>query len=68
MEANRAAFYAEEKITRLTMNGAVFQQKTFKYQAKTLEELRDKYSTVAEVPALAALLDQTGCAPFLKAA
>jgi len=65
MQANHTAFHAGQKETRLTMNGQTFQQKTFKYQAVTLDELRRKFATVADVPDLIAALDQTGCLPFL---
>ncbi|MEO1732673.1 MAG: glutathione S-transferase family protein [Pseudomonadota bacterium] len=66
MQANHKAFHAGEKETRLTMNGSVFQQKTFKYQANTLDELRRKFATVADDPTLTGLLEETGCLPFLK--
>jgi glutathione S-transferase len=65
MQANHAAFLAGQKETRLTMNGQTFQQKTFKYQANTLDELRRKFATVADTPGLAGLLEETGCLPFL---
>ena len=66
MEANHAAFHADRKETRLTMNGQTFQQKTFKYQANTLDELRRKFSAVADEPALVDLLGKTGCLAFLN--
>lgn len=65
MQANHAAFATGQKETRLTMNGQVFQQKTFKYQANTLDELRRKFGAVADDPVLVGLLDATGCLPFL---
>ncbi len=65
MQANHAAFHAGEKETRLTMNGQTFQQKTFKYQANTLDELRRKHRLAADAPGLAELLGDTGCLPFL---
>jgi len=66
MQANQEAFHAGQKETRLTMNGHIFQQKTFKYQSITLDELRRKFSTVADEPKLVDLLDETGCLPFLN--
>jgi len=66
MEANHAAFEAGEPETSLTMNGALFQQKTFKYQARTLDELRRKFDTVAGADTLTDWLADTGCLPFLK--
>jgi len=68
MEANHLAWDAGEKETRLTMNGALFQQKTFKYQANTLDELRRKYTMVSDDKVLAELLSDTGCLPYIKGA
>lgn len=65
MEANHRAFHAGEKETRLTMNGQLFQQKTFKYQAVTLDELRRKFSTVSHSQTLTDLPKETGCLSFL---
>lgn len=65
MIANRAAWRAGEDETSLTMHGAPFRQKTFKYQAKTLDELQRKFAEVSDDPALVALLTETGCSPFL---
>lgn len=66
MKANHEAYDRGEKNTRLTMNGSVFQQKTFKYQANTLDELRRKLSSVAANATLTRLLEETGCLPFLE--
>lgn len=66
MEANHRAIHAGEKDTRLTMNGQIFQQKTFKYQAVTLDELRRKFSTVSHNTLLADFLEETGCLRVLK--
>ena len=68
MEANHKAWAAGEKQTQLKMNGDVFQQKTFKYQATPLDELRRKFSTVADNHPLTTLLKDTGCLAALKAA
>jgi hypothetical protein len=68
MEANHRAFHAGEKETKLQMNGQLFQQKTFKYQANTLDELRDRFVKVSDQPELTRFLDETGCLPFLRAA
>ena len=68
MDANHKAWAAGKKQTHLTMNGDVFQQKTFKYQATTLDELRRKFSTVADNHPLTTLLKDTGCLAALKAA
>lgn len=66
MEANHRAWHAGDKETSLTMNGELFQQKTFKYQALTLDELRSKYTTVSDVDNLAELLEENGCLPFFE--
>ena len=66
MEANHRAWDAGHKETSLTMNGELFQQKTFKYQALTLDELRSKFATVADHEILTELLNETGCLPFLR--
>jgi len=68
MEANARAFQAGEKETSLQMNGQIFQQKTFKYQAVTLDELRRKFATVSGNAELTGFLEATGCLPFLKSA
>lgn len=68
MDANHKAWDAGEKQTSLTMNGTVFQQKTFKYQANTLDELRRKFNAVSGNESLKVLLEDTGCLPFLTAA
>ncbi len=68
MAANHEAWGKGEKETSLTMKGAAFQQKTFKYQAATLDELRRKFASVADETELLAVLDRTGCLPFLKPA
>ncbi|GAA5314826.1 MAG: hypothetical protein AseanaTS_00300 [Candidatus Pelagadaptatus aseana] len=67
MEANHRAWHAGEKETSLTMNGQLFQQKTFKYQANTLDELRRKFAKVADNNELVNLLDDTQCLTFLAA-
>ena len=65
MEANHRAWHAGSKETSLTMNGELFQQKTFKYQALTLDELRSKFTAVSNQKALVELLEETGCLRFL---
>jgi hypothetical protein len=66
MVANEAAWNDGEKETTLTMNGQLFRQKTFKYQALTLAELRRKYSSVAEHQPLNDVLERTGCLDALR--
>ncbi len=67
MVANHRAFAAGEKDTSLQMNGQLFQQKTFKYQAVTLDELRRKFASVAGNATLTALLAETGCLAAMTA-
>ncbi len=67
MEANHRAWHAGEKETSLTMNGSLFRQKTFKYQAQTLDELRRKLASTSGNETLLGLLDRSGCLPFLNA-
>jgi glutathione S-transferase len=66
MQANRRAWLAGEKETSLMMCGTPFTQKTFKYQATTLEELRRKFSTVSGDRELHRVLEQSGCLPYLE--
>jgi glutathione S-transferase len=66
MEANHRAWRAGQEETSLTMCGAPFRQKTFKYQARTLDELRRKFATVSDNRALVDLLDETGCLAVLR--
>ena len=68
MDANHRAFHAGERETKLQMNGQLFQQKTFKYQANALDELREKFLKAADEPALTEFLEETGCMPFLHPA
>ncbi|MEO0342191.1 MAG: glutathione S-transferase family protein [Pseudomonadota bacterium] len=68
MDANHNSFEAGSDQTKLIMNGSKFTQKTFKYQAKTLDELRRKYQSVAANTELKTWLKETGCLPFLSAA
>lgn len=67
MEANHQAFANGDAETSLIMRGQLFKQKMFKYQAKTLDELRRKFATVSTNAALNDVLEQTGCRPFLNA-
>ena len=66
MEANHRAWHSGEKETSLTMNGSLFQQKTFKYQALTLDELRSRFAAVSDHENLLELLEETGCLPFFS--
>jgi len=63
--ANAHALDAGEPETRLEFDGAPYAQKTFKYHAWSLAELKKKLAPVANDPTLRAVLEQTGCAPYL---
>jgi len=65
MQANHDAFEAGEAETSLTMNGSLFKQKTFKYQARTLDELRRKFARLADDATLSGVLEEAGCLPYL---
>ncbi len=67
MEANHKAWHAGEKETSLMMRGTPFTQKTFKYQAGTLDELRRKFTEVEGERALVDVLEKAGCLHFLSA-
>ena len=65
--ANARAFEAGAERTELTMDGRRYYQKTFKYPARTLGIIRDKYTAVADDADLASFLRETGCLPYLAA-
>lgn len=66
MDANQRAWQAGKENTSLIMNGEKFTQKTFKYQAMTLNELRKKYNSNSNIEALNELLHETNCLRFLN--
>jgi len=68
MVANHQAWHSGEKETSLTMCGEQFKQKTFKYQANTLDVLRKKYETVSDNTLLKSFLKETDCLEFLDVA
>jgi len=63
--ANARALEAGEKETAIEFDGRPYVQKTFKYHAWSLEQLKKKFSNVSEDPALRDLLATTGCTPYL---
>jgi hypothetical protein len=60
MEANSHAFHAGEAETSLQMNGQLFKQKKFKYQAMTLDDLQRKFATTSDNAEFTGLLAETG--------
>jgi len=63
--ANARALEAGEPQTRLEFDGELYEQKTFKYHAWSFGKLKEKLLPVAADPQLRAVLEETGCAPFL---
>jgi glutathione S-transferase len=63
--ANARALEAGEQETRLEFDGRPYVQKTFKYHAWSLGQLKQKLAGVAADPALREVLLKTGCAPYL---
>ena len=47
------------------MDGRLYFQKTFKYPARGLAILREKFARVADDPALSEFLEQAGCRAYL---
>jgi len=64
--ANARALEAGEPKTRLEFDREVYEQKTFKYHAWSLGKLKEKLAPVAAVSQWRAVLEGTGCAPFLS--
>ncbi|MBW2724392.1 MAG: glutathione S-transferase family protein [Deltaproteobacteria bacterium] len=62
---NARALEAGEPQTRLEFDGELYEQKTFKYHAWSFGKLKEKLLPVAADPQLRAVLEETGCAPFL---
>lgn len=63
--ANAEAVQAGQSEVHLTVQGAPFHQNTQRYAAKALHELKRKRAFYSDDEALAALLEATGCEPFL---
>jgi glutathione S-transferase len=65
--ANAAALAAGAATLETTIAGRVFRQEPQKYHAKSLAALRARYARVSDRARLDAILDATGCRPFLAA-
>ena len=48
------------------LDGRPFTQQTQKYHARSLAEIRRKYTAAKEAPGLDAILSESGCLPFLS--
>jgi hypothetical protein len=70
LAANAAAIDAGERMVTTTLLGQPFRQGSFRYQAKCLQWLRTGYAAIggASKQRLDAVLQATGCLPFLRAA
>ena len=69
LAANHEAYEAGASDVQLTALGHAFRQHPFKYQVKCLTRLRQTFSRLdaAALGAVAPVLDETGCLPFLDA-
>jgi glutathione S-transferase len=65
---NAAAIAAGESMVNLEIDGRPYSQPAFKYQAKCLGEIRQRWSALADSDRsrLSALLGETGCLPCLN--
>jgi hypothetical protein len=64
MAANAEAVAEDDAQLSLTLDGQPFSQSPQRYAAKAYAELKRKRA-LADHPGLAALLTETGCAPYL---
>jgi hypothetical protein len=65
-DANAKAHALGHTQTELRMDGQRFHQNTFKYPARTLGVLREKFRQAAAEAALVELLDASGCLQYLE--
>jgi hypothetical protein len=63
--ANAEAVQTGQSEVHVTLQGTPFHQNTQRYAAKALHELKRKRAFYSDDEALAALLEATGCEPFL---
>jgi glutathione S-transferase len=64
--ANAAAIAAGEKSFETTLAGARWTQEPQKYHARSLAELRRKYTAAAAAPGLRDVLEEAGCLAWLS--
>jgi glutathione S-transferase len=67
-DANARAIAAGQDELRVELDGRPWTQKPQKYHAKSLQEIRRKYSAIAERAALDAILARSGCLRWLAGA
>lgn len=65
-QANAKAWEAGEERTELQLNGAPYEQKTFKYHAHSLGEICNKFEPLKGNQALSALLEEANCLQYLQ--
>jgi hypothetical protein len=65
---NAEAIAAGQRMVNLDIDGHLYSQPAFKYQAKCLREIRQHWSALAESDRLrlSPLLDETSCLPYLN--
>jgi hypothetical protein len=64
--ANAAALERGDKSFEVTLGGAPWSQEPQKYHARSLAEIRRKYAAAKGSPGLEAILDESGCLPYLS--
>ncbi len=65
--ANARAIAAGEKTFTVELEGRPWTQEAQKYHAKSLAALKARYAAAADGGPLDRLLEDTGCAPWLRA-
>ncbi len=64
--ANAAAIAAGHKSFEMTLGGAAWSQEPQKYHARSLAELRRKYTAAKGTPGLDTILSESGCLRYLS--
>jgi glutathione S-transferase len=64
--ANATAIARQDKSFAMTLGGAPWSQEPQKYHARSLAEIRRKYAAAKGAPGLGAILEESGCLPFLS--
>ncbi|MAF08021.1 MAG: glutathione S-transferase family protein [Rhodospirillales bacterium] len=64
--ANARALSAKEETFSVELNGETYVQSAQRYHAKSLNVLRERYTAVADKPALDLILEETGCLTYLQ--
>ena len=64
--ANARALAAGEERFEVELGGVPFVQDTQKYHARSLGVLRERYASTPDKAKLDPILEETGCAPYLR--